>query len=84
MMCIDEQLVPFKGSSMLKHYFPNKHHKWGYKICFLCDTNGIMYNFEMHSKTIVKLDGERDLGASGNIVLLLAECKNREEFSITF
>ena len=74
MMCIDEQLVSFKGPSTLKHYLPNKPHKWGYKIYSLCDTNGIMYNFEVHSKAIVKLDRERDLGASDNIVLLLDEC----------
>ena len=41
MMCIDEQLVPFKGSSTLKHYLSIKPHKWGYKIYSLCDTNGL-------------------------------------------
>ena len=73
-MCIDEQLVPFKDSSTLKHYLLNKLHKWGYKIYSLCDTNWIMHNLEVHSKVIVKFDGERDLGASGYIVLLLAVC----------
>ena len=35
-MCgIDEMSVPFKGSSILKHYIPSKPHKWGFNI-FLC------------------------------------------------
>lgn len=35
MLCVDEQTVPFKGSSSLKQYNPQKPHKWGYKIFIL-------------------------------------------------
>ena len=28
-LCIDEQMVPFKGRSFLKQYLPMKPHKWG-------------------------------------------------------
>ena len=30
-LCIDEQMVPFKGKSGLKQYNPQKPKKWGYK-----------------------------------------------------
>ena len=36
-LCIDEQMVPFKGRSVLKQYLPMKPHKWGYKLFVLCD-----------------------------------------------
>ena len=29
MLSIDEQMVPFKGRSVLKQYIPKKPHKWG-------------------------------------------------------
>ena len=31
MLCIDEQMIPFKGNSCLKQYIPSKPHKYGYK-----------------------------------------------------
>lgn len=31
-LCVDEQMVPFKGVSSLKQYLPGKPSKWGYKI----------------------------------------------------
>ena len=73
MVCIDEQLVPFKGKSQMKQYIPSKPHKWGYKIFALCDTAGILYNFEVYTGKISPVEGEPDLGASSNIVLHLAK-----------
>ncbi|KAF3837628.1 hypothetical protein F7725_009396, partial [Dissostichus mawsoni] len=32
-LCVDEQIVPFKGRSGLKQYNPRKPKRWGYKIC---------------------------------------------------
>ena len=32
-LCIDEQMVPFKGRSKSKPYNPQKPKKWGYKLC---------------------------------------------------
>ncbi|XP_050041158.1 piggyBac transposable element-derived protein 3-like [Dermacentor andersoni] len=31
-LCIDEQIVPFKGRSSLKQYNPKKPHRWGYNV----------------------------------------------------
>ena len=39
-MCIDEQVVPFKGRSLLKQYNPQKPKKWGYKCYILASIDG--------------------------------------------
>ncbi|KAL3214886.1 hypothetical protein MRX96_006977 [Rhipicephalus microplus] len=71
-LCVDEQLVPFKGRSSLKQYLPNKPKKWGYKLFLLCDERGIMSNFEVYTGKILPQQGFPDIGAGGNIVLRMA------------
>nr|XP_040582792.1 piggyBac transposable element-derived protein 3-like [Lepeophtheirus salmonis] len=73
MLCVDEQLVPFKGKSSLKHYIPIKPHKWGYKIMALCGSDGVLYDFHVCDGPLKPVEGEPDLGASSNIVLQLAQ-----------
>ena len=36
-VCVDEQIIPFKGSSSLKKYMPNKPQKYEYKVFVLCN-----------------------------------------------
>lgn len=72
-LCVDEQIVPFKGISSLKQYLPSKPHKWGYKIFSLCGADGFMYDFEVYTGKILLVPGEPDLGASSNIVLDLVK-----------
>ena len=79
MLCVDEQIVPFKGKSGLKQYLPKKNHKWGYKIFVLCDTKGIVYNFEIYSGRINPVAGYEDLGASSNIVIQLAQVIQKQQ-----
>uniref|UniRef100_A0A8C9ZPR0 PiggyBac transposable element-derived protein domain-containing protein n=1 Tax=Sander lucioperca TaxID=283035 RepID=A0A8C9ZPR0_SANLU len=73
MLLIDEQMVPFKGKSSLKQYIPNKPYKWGYKIFVLCDTTGLVHSFDIFTGKIEPVPGLPDIGASGNIVLKLAQ-----------
>ena len=73
MMCVDEQLVSFKGQSYMKQYIPSKPHKWGFKVFALCDTAGIQYDFEVYTGKAFPVPGEPDLGPSSNIVLQLAK-----------
>lgn len=77
-LCVDEQLVPFKGRSSLKQYLPNKPKKWGYKLFLLCDECGLMYNFEVYTGKILPQPGFPDIGASGNIVLRMASVVPRD------
>lgn len=73
MLCVDEQMVPFKGISSLRQYMPKKPNKWGYKIFVLCDDKGIVYNFEVFTGKIQPHPNLPDLGASSNIVLRLSD-----------
>ena len=72
-LCVDEQMIPFKGKSSLKQYMPGKPHKYGYKVFMLCSNKGIIHDFEIYSGKIQPLAGEPDLGASSNIVVRLAQ-----------
>ncbi|XP_050714265.1 piggyBac transposable element-derived protein 3-like isoform X2 [Eriocheir sinensis] len=74
-ICIDEQMVPFKGRHQLKQYLPMKPKKWGFKIFVLADSGGLIHDFIPYTGSIQPLNkkGIPDLGASSNIVLHLAE-----------
>ncbi|XP_066941424.1 piggyBac transposable element-derived protein 2-like [Macrobrachium rosenbergii] len=72
-LSIDEQIVPFKGTSSMKTYNPKKPKKWGYKIFVLSGTNGLVYNFKIYAGNISPVPGQPDLKASGNIVLDLLQ-----------
>ncbi|XP_058881426.1 piggyBac transposable element-derived protein 3-like [Acipenser ruthenus] len=71
MLCVDEQIAPFKGKSAMKQYNPKKPKRWGYKLFLLSDSNGIIYNFDIYTGSISPVDGMPDIGASGNVVLRL-------------
>uniref|UniRef100_A0A673JYK2 PiggyBac transposable element-derived protein domain-containing protein n=1 Tax=Sinocyclocheilus rhinocerous TaxID=307959 RepID=A0A673JYK2_9TELE len=68
----DEQIVPFKGKSLLKQYNPRKPKRWGYKILVLADDKGIVHNFNCYTGPVYPVDGFPDIGASGNVMLQLA------------
>lgn len=84
MICVDEQIVPFKGKSALKQYNPKKPHKWGYKIFVLCDKNGLIHNFEVYTGKILPPTTLPDIGPSSNVVLRLIEHlpQNEHKYSI--
>ena len=84
MLSVDEQIVPFKGHSGLKQYNPNKPHKWGYKIFILCDSHGLVHNFEIYTGKIYPSREMPDIGPSGNIVLKLAEVIPRDKNHVLF
>ena len=51
-LCIDEQMIPFKGKSTLKQYIPSKPHKYGYKVFILCSNKGIIHDFKVYTGKI--------------------------------
>jgi hypothetical protein len=73
-LSVDEQMIPFKGRSGLKQYMAKKPHKWGYKMFVLAGVSGYTYNFEFYTgkDDNIMLEGERDYGASGNVVIRLS------------
>lgn len=73
MICVDEQTIPFKGKSFLKQYNPKKPNKWGYKLFVLCDSQGLVHNFEIYTGFIKPLEDFPDLGKSSNVVIQLIQ-----------
>ena len=73
MVCVDKQIIPFKDSSSLKQYMPNKPHKYGYKVFVLCNSKDIIHNFELYTGKISPSKNCAHLEASSNIVVKLAE-----------
>ena len=74
-LCIDEQMVPFKGTSSMKQYVAGKPHKWGYKFFLLADKFGMTYDFIPYTGKIEPVEDPNvpDLKPSSNIVLHLAQ-----------
>ncbi|MGH0136958.1 UNVERIFIED_CONTAM: hypothetical protein FKN15_037495 [Acipenser sinensis] len=66
-------MVPFKGRSRLKQYLPMKPRKWSYKVIVLAGSDGIPHNFEVYTGKVVQPPELADVGASGNVVLRLAQ-----------
>ena len=45
-LSVDEQIIPFKGRSIMKQHMPAKPHRWGYKVFLLAGYgSGICYDF---------------------------------------
>ncbi|XP_065675859.1 piggyBac transposable element-derived protein 3-like [Hydra vulgaris] len=82
LLCIDEQIVPFKGKSGLKQYNPKKPKKWGYKLYVLSGIDGLIYNFQVHTDAIDVCLNQPNLKASGNIVLTLLQHIPRNKWAI--
>ncbi|XP_018015118.1 piggyBac transposable element-derived protein 3 [Hyalella azteca] len=74
-LCVDEQLVPFKGRSPVKQYIPNKPKKWAYKFFVLADEKGMTYDFIPYNGRIKPVEDPDvpDLKPSSNSVLHLAQ-----------
>ena len=72
-LCIDQQIVSFKGKSALKQYNPQKPKKLGYKLYIFSGVGELIYNLKVHTGTITICPNQPDLKASGNIVLILLQ-----------
>lgn len=74
-LCIDEQMIPFKGSLNIKQYIKNKPTKWGIKVLALCGRSGILYDFVIYQGVTTEFIPEHIevFGSSGAIVTTLAQ-----------
>ena len=72
-LCMNKQMVPYKGRSKLKQYNSQKPKKWGYKLYVLTSPEGLIFNLEVHNGTIDICPGQPDLQAPGNIVMHLLQ-----------
>jgi hypothetical protein len=51
---------------------PNKPKKYGYKMFIICDVKGLVYNFELYTGKEIHPPHLPNIGACGNVVLVLA------------
>jgi hypothetical protein len=69
---VDKQIIPFKGRRNLKMHNPKIPKKRGYKMFVICDVKGLVHNFELYTGKEIHLPHFPNIGASGNVVLRLA------------
>ncbi|XP_036346069.1 piggyBac transposable element-derived protein 3-like [Rhagoletis pomonella] len=55
-LCVDEQIIPFKGKFMAKQYIKGKPCPWGIKVYFLCGKSGMPYDFIVYQGSTTPLD----------------------------
>ncbi|XP_035731241.1 piggyBac transposable element-derived protein 3-like [Vespa mandarinia] len=79
-VCVDEQIIPFKGRHRLKNYMPKKPKKWGYKAFLLCDSSELIYNFEIYTGKVIHDPELLNVGSSGNVVLRVAKIIPKQLF----
>ena len=44
----DESMVPYRGKHPIKQFIRNKTVRFGYKIWFMCGTDGYLYNLQIY------------------------------------
>ncbi|CAF4614156.1 unnamed protein product [Rotaria socialis] len=65
-LSVGEQIIPFKGKSIMKQHMPNKPNRWGYKMFLLAGgESGICYDFILYAGKSDK----QEYGFCTNIVL---------------
>ena len=74
-VCIDEQMVPFKGQLDIKQYMQNKPCKWGVKVFLLCGSSGLVYDGMVYQGKTNHLNEELvgTYGVTGAIVVQLSQ-----------
>lgn len=74
-VCIDEQIVPFKGQLDIKQYMQNKPCKWGVKVFLLCGSSGLVYDGIVYQGKTNHLNEELvgTYGVTGAIVVQLSQ-----------
>lgn len=85
-LCIDEQMIPFKGQINIKQYVKGKPTPWGIKLFALCGTSGIMYDFIIYQGSTTELapDQQEVFGLGASVVLKLTERINEKNVQLYF
>eukprot|EP00102_Acyrthosiphon_pisum_P023878 XP_016661088.1 PREDICTED: piggyBac transposable element-derived protein 3-like [Acyrthosiphon pisum] len=72
-VCVDEQMVPFKGKLSGKQYMCGKPNPWRIKLYILCGESGLVYDFLLYQGSTTELNGniQKVFGLGGAVVLKL-------------
>ncbi|XP_049945878.1 piggyBac transposable element-derived protein 3-like isoform X1 [Schistocerca serialis cubense] len=85
-LCVDEQMIPFKGHLGVKQYCKGKPKPWGIKLFLLCGRSGLCYDFLLYQGDTPEISNKfvRKFGLGASIVLKLVERINREHAYLYF
>ncbi|KAL0195343.1 hypothetical protein M9458_008915, partial [Cirrhinus mrigala] len=74
-LCIDEQIVPFRGKLSVLQYVKGKPTPWGVKMYFLCGKSGLAYDFLIYQGATTELSeqSKKVLGHGASIVTHLCQ-----------
>lgn len=72
-VCVDEQMVPFKGKLALKQYMRGKPNPWGINLYLLCGESGLVYDFLLYQGSTTELHEniQKKFGLGGAVILKL-------------
>lgn len=85
-LCIDEQMIPFKGNLNVKQYVKNKPTPWGIKLYAFCGRSGLLYDFIIYQGATTELDSvEKDVyGLAGAVVIKLCQRISENNVQVYF
>lgn len=73
-LCVDEQIIPFKGQINIKQYLPKKPKKWGIKLWILAGQSGMIYDFIIYQGAGTEIKNVySQFGQGAGTVMQLAE-----------
>ncbi|XP_056116469.1 piggyBac transposable element-derived protein 3-like [Rhinichthys klamathensis goyatoka] len=74
-LCIDEQIVPFRGKLSVLQYIKGKPSPWGVKMYFLCGKSGLAYDFLIYQGATTELSeqSKKVLGHGASVVFHLCQ-----------
>lgn len=74
-ICVDEQMIPFKGHLSIKQYMRGKPCPWGIKVFLLCGEIGIIYDLLLYQGSTTEINSVnlRQFGLGASIVLHLTK-----------
>lgn len=86
-ICVDEQMVPFRGQLTIKQYVKGKPCPWGIKIFVLCGASGQMYDFIIYQGITTELDKDNiaKFGQGASVVIhLVSNVVKKENHKLFF
>ncbi|XP_050501036.1 piggyBac transposable element-derived protein 4-like [Diabrotica virgifera virgifera] len=84
-LCVDEQIVPFKGQINIKQYMKNKPNKWGIKIYILAGQSGLIYDFLIYQGSTTPINPIYvKYGSAAAVVMQLSERISEKNHGLFF